>query len=221
MTCQISSKSCPIVPWFFILVSVLSGMLDTTGLIAAEPKAIVKILAQDSFGAPFGQVRVTHFKNGAGTDFAARFSGPFGHDIPLGEYFVAIETESGGTVSQRVVVSRLDSLLILAKNPLTVEYAPGKAPVLMGRIPALLGPTTGLAWAKICGLYMSGCEVGEINADGVFSFINIIPGSYTVSVLGIPDAIMTERADIRWPNSTLVLHPDRVGRERVEVIEPK
>jgi hypothetical protein len=157
------------------------------------------------------------FRNNAGTDFKSHFTGASGENIPLGDYLARIETESGGPIAQYVSIRQEDCLLILARNPLTIEYRPGHAPVLTGRLASPSEQEDGLAWAKLCGVYLDGCATSPVRSDGSFAFVNIIPGSYTISILGMRRLNITELVDIHDAGSDLLIHGDRSGRDRIEV----
>lgn len=213
------SPTRPLIPVSRIAYSVILFTLWCRPGGSAEPTPVasVTVVAVDSFGTSFGKVDVLLFKDDRGRDYVSHFAGSIGRGIPFGEYMIRIQTASGGLITQRIVVYRWDCMLVLARNPVTVDFATGKAPVLSGRISLRPGEGSSIVWVKLCGLYIDGCEVSEVGKDGSFSFINPTPGSYTISVLAATGELMTERVDIRNPRSVLLLYPGRSGRERVEV----
>jgi hypothetical protein len=188
---------------------------------ASEEKATIKVVAVDSFGVSFGRVRITLFRNDAGTDFTTRFSGALGKNIPLGEYLIRIESEFGGPIAKRVVVRQPDCLLLIAADPMFIRYPPGHPPMLSGRIEPPPEQPSQVVWVKLCGVYLDGCDLSEVKADGSFTFTNLTPGSYAISVLGSPVNAMTEQVEIHNPGSVLLLYPRRMDHDRVEVSVPK
>jgi|SRR5271157_419412 len=190
------------------------GCVLATG---ATPLARITVVAVDSFGASFGKLSVLMLKNDKGRDFSSRFVGSLGREIPFGEYMIRVETASGGLITQRVLVQQPDCLLVLARNPITVEYAPDRGPVLSGKILPTPESVSIVVWVKLCGLYIDGCETSLVKEDGSFSLISLIPASYVVSVLGTTGEIMSERVDIHHPRSVLILYPSRLGHDRVQV----
>jgi hypothetical protein len=209
--------------WVSWLIVALLGVYLPTAKSASASDLIarVKILTMDSFGQSFGKSRVTLFKGEHGRDLSNRFIGDMANGIPFGQYMARVETESGGWVTRSVVVDRDDCLLIFAENPVTIESGPGMAPVLHGEISTFSGQVKRPAWVKLCGLYLDGCSVASVDASNRFSFVDIIPGEFLVSVLCVSGHIMTERVNVTRPDLLLVLDPMKTGADRVETRSPK
>ncbi len=184
-----------------------------------QPTSRVTVVAVDSFGTPVGKFRVIMFKDN-GRDLANRFMGAVSENVPFGSYMARLQLQAGGWITRKVLVDRPDCLLILANNPFSVESAPGKAPILSGQFLPSSEPIQRPAWAKICGLYIDGCEVAELDKNDRFSFTNVIPGAYVVVVLSSSGDLITERIDIKRPDSIIVLDPTQAGRGRATVLDP-
>jgi hypothetical protein len=181
-------------------------------------RARVKILALDSYGKPFGGFKIIRFKDDKGSDFGGRFAGSIANDIPFGTYWARLQIDSGGWMTRKVVVQRTDCLVIFADNPVTIESAPGKAPLVSGRLTVLPTNFERPVWVKLCDLYLDGCAIAEVDEHNQFSFSNLIPAAFVISVLTVSGDIMTERVDIQRPDSLIILDPQKAGHDRVRVL---
>lgn len=151
-------------------------------------------------------------------DLAGNFKGSVAESVPLGSYMARVQIETGGWITKKVIVDRPDCLIILASNLFSVEYAPGKAPILSGQFFPLSDQNPKPAWVKICGLYLDGCEIAELGEDNHFSFINVNPGAYVIAVLSSSHGLMTEYIDVKDPDSRIVLDARKAGEERARIM---
>jgi hypothetical protein len=202
----------------------LGALLLVIHLFGAPGRVVntkVTIVAMNSFGESLGNFKVILFKDDHGKDYSNRFVGSVAEQIPAGEYIARIRIESGGWVTRHVAVNRPHCLLIFAHNSVTIEHAPGSAPVVNGVIQSLPADLKAPIWVKLCDLYLDGCDISQVDGDNHFSFNDIIPASFVVSVLSASGEVMTERVDIRSANSVLIVNPTKTGRERIKVSDQR
>jgi hypothetical protein len=155
----------------------------------------VRLHAVDQYGKGLGSVSVLRFaKARGGVDYAARFENGEAKGIPIGEYDVGIRA---GGVSFVASVSVHTSHVFAVLSPTgmfigslyfpSVEYGPGGAPVLKGRIKGIPVDASRPIWVRIFRLYpeltSDCCRTAEIAEDGSFSVEVYNAGQYLVVVL--------------------------------------
>ncbi len=145
-----------------------------------------------------------------GRNLANQFTGDSAKNIPFGDYFIHLQTESRGPVSTKVTVDRSECFLVIGVGPsIVIEYR-GVGPVLEGHIRSFPTPSDSTMWVRICGLFLGSCRTAGVDQNNRFSFPRISPGAFLVSVLSASGQVMTERADILDPASSIEL--DHIGQ---------
>jgi len=198
------------------ILTIFSPGRVEAGPSGGEEKGRVTVVVVDSFGKRIGDYKIISFEDEHRRDLSHLFRQNVGEGVPVGlRYRMRIQFGSGGAVTQEVVVNRSDFLLVLAFNPLSVDYLKGRVPVLKGSLINLPIGFGMQSWVRLCGLFIARCEVAELDRDGHFSFVNVTPAAYTIELLSSTGHAVTERVDIEDPSVSLVFDPNLRAGERV------
>ena len=177
--------------------------------------ARVAVVVTDSFGKARSAFRVVSFEDQHKRDFAGRFNEGSATDVPLGTYWIKLEVAGGGRLSRSVVIDRLDSLLVLSDNPFHADYPKGSAPVLSGAVRNLPAVFAEPNWVKMCGIFIEGCAVAQIDSHGHFSFVNVTPAAYTFELLGGSGQSLVERVEIVDPSASILFDGGHAAGGRI------
>jgi hypothetical protein len=182
-------------------------------------RARVTVIAVDSFGKQFQDFTVVSFEDDHKRELKGRFVGHTAEGIPLDSYWIKIEFRTGGRMNWKVRVDRPDCLLVLGANPLHIEYHNGDVPILAGSVQNVPREFAKPIWIKTCGLFISECEVAKVEGDGHFSFLNVTPAAYTISLLSSSGDALTERLDVQDPDLSITFDVARPAGDRLIVRE--
>ena len=174
---------------FVSICAVLSGTPPMPGG-PTQGTGTVTIRYVDEFGKPWAGCRVREFsfsQNETHLDFAGRFDGMVGQDIPLSaDYYEVRLACPGALVDGPFYVSVMNphaSVLLSAWNH-RGDYQTGLGPRLTVHVSVQPPEALDQAWVKITGVYLDRHEVAGVDPDsGDARMFDIVPGTYVVLLL--------------------------------------
>jgi hypothetical protein len=177
----------------------------------------VTIRFVDHFGVPWQDCHVEEFTPadvGGGPDFASRFHGLIGHNIPFGDdcRLVLKCAKAGPFFPFFVAVGRERTFLVVSSWEHAGDYETGLAPRLTVSVVPRPRGGTGQAWVKVLGVYINHSESDGVDQrTGDARFYSILPGTYMVLLLTPEKLVCAKEIELLDAFGRLELEPTPNG----------
>jgi len=197
-----------------VALSSASPMMGGT----TQQRATVTIQYVNEFGKPWNSCHVSEFsfsQNETHLDFAARFDGMVGRDIPFNTAYYDVRLKCPGALVEGpfyVSVRHSHEFVLISAWNHAGDYHTGLGPRLTVHVP-MGSPEKGVqTWVKISGVYLDSHEVDAVDPDSQEAqFYNVVPGRYLVLLLTGRKVACVEEIDFLDPGARLELVPSGKG----------
>lgn len=202
-----------------LLTTLILGLWSAPRLATGPPRVAetVTIRFVDFFGVPWQGCHVEELTSAevdTGPDFASRFHGLVGHNIPFGaDYRLVLKCAAAGPFFPFfVAVERNPAFLVVPSWQHAGDYQTGLVPPLTVSVVPRPRGGMGQAWVKVVGVYINHSESDGVDQQtGEAWFHWIVPGTYMVLLLTPEKLVCVKEIELLDAFGRLELEPTPNG----------